>query len=579
MNNYAKRLILIIFLLLSVSPLAARDNKKRVALVIGNSSYRTTLYLKKPVRDALNVKLALTDLGFDVVFGIDQTKEQIEQLIRLYGEKLKGRNVVSFFYYSGVGFHSAGDDYLAPVDVDMKTEAEAVKTSVLLKTVFQENFAHESKSNIVLLDPVIRQPPGWFYATKDLPANRNGFTINPAPANTVVLLSSGLEKTVFEKCDNYTNFVVEALLKRLAGPKTELKKLLDLVGKDVEIDSEGNQKTFVVGYLKKSIYLNNGKKIIKIPDPDSLIYLVDKFRTQLKCNCGERNNAVLTGKKIIEKYAADQENKSVVEAVQKRIRAIEKEDPVCRDNSAYDRAYKTKNWPELFSVGRRIIEREGEKGIGFDVLLDLVSVGFNRMEIDKNYKFQNETLDYAQQGLKLLDAGVKTNRFGVFEPFLASDSARCWLNYTIGIIYERRLDRRLDGLQYYYRAMLYGPEKRDDPTILIKLGDYYVEQATKLIEANRKRDAGDQKADLDYRTGLAYADRGLDAFGRGLRAMRKKNAPPKTIEQFNSKLQSIYRLRFNLSADANFEEVLQYVDKLIAGPLPDPGAKVEPAVK
>src|SRR5215475_9360736 len=60
---------------------------RRTALVIGNSNYEQGP-LRNPVNDARAVGNILKDLGFDVTLLFDQNLRQMEESIRIFGQKI-----------------------------------------------------------------------------------------------------------------------------------------------------------------------------------------------------------------------------------------------------------------------------------------------------------------------------------------------------------------------------------------------------------------------------------------------------------------------------------------------------------
>jgi hypothetical protein len=56
--------------------------ERRIALVIGNGAYQYAPRLTNPVNDARDMAAALKELGFEVIYGEDQTGEQMKRLIR-----------------------------------------------------------------------------------------------------------------------------------------------------------------------------------------------------------------------------------------------------------------------------------------------------------------------------------------------------------------------------------------------------------------------------------------------------------------------------------------------------------------
>ncbi len=69
---------------------SAANADKRVALVLGNSDYRSAPSLKNPSNDAEDVAAALTRIGFDVVHGVNLDYALMREQVRIFAEKLVG---------------------------------------------------------------------------------------------------------------------------------------------------------------------------------------------------------------------------------------------------------------------------------------------------------------------------------------------------------------------------------------------------------------------------------------------------------------------------------------------------------
>jgi hypothetical protein len=67
----------------------AASAEKRVALVIGNSSYTNTPPLRTPANDAADIASALDRLGFDVVRGFDLDYIGMREKVKLFSERLE----------------------------------------------------------------------------------------------------------------------------------------------------------------------------------------------------------------------------------------------------------------------------------------------------------------------------------------------------------------------------------------------------------------------------------------------------------------------------------------------------------
>lgn len=92
--------------------------EKRVALVIGNSSYDSAPHLKNPHNDALAVGAKFEDLGFEVVLGQDLTYDALRDTIRAFAKTARGADLTAF-YYAGHGISVDGSNYVVPVDATL----------------------------------------------------------------------------------------------------------------------------------------------------------------------------------------------------------------------------------------------------------------------------------------------------------------------------------------------------------------------------------------------------------------------------------------------------------------------------
>ena len=100
---------------------ASPTTAKRVALVLGNSSYTSVSPLQNPRNDAEDMAAALNGLGFTVFSGTDMTARQMEQALRDFAGELTGAEAALVFY-AGHGVEVDGENYLLPVDLDRNTQ-------------------------------------------------------------------------------------------------------------------------------------------------------------------------------------------------------------------------------------------------------------------------------------------------------------------------------------------------------------------------------------------------------------------------------------------------------------------------
>ncbi|CAM3760005.1 type VI secretion system lipoprotein TssJ [Polaromonas hydrogenivorans] len=97
--------------------------QRRVALVIGNGRY-PEIPLNNPEHDARLVAQTLRSLGFEVGEYLNLNARDFKRVLREFARRLDDDQVASVFYYAGHGVQIGGRNYLLPVDIALRDEAE-----------------------------------------------------------------------------------------------------------------------------------------------------------------------------------------------------------------------------------------------------------------------------------------------------------------------------------------------------------------------------------------------------------------------------------------------------------------------
>jgi uncharacterized caspase-like protein len=108
---------------------------KRVALVIGNSSYRNAPKLTNPENDAAAISLLLKRSGFEIV----ETRQNLSatdmrRSMREFSETTKDADIAVVFY-AGHGIEVGGTNYLIPVDAALRKDIDVDDEAVSLDRV------------------------------------------------------------------------------------------------------------------------------------------------------------------------------------------------------------------------------------------------------------------------------------------------------------------------------------------------------------------------------------------------------------------------------------------------------------
>src|SRR4051794_8219517 len=109
-------------MLLGAAPASAEN---RLALVIGQSAYRSVPALPNPANDARAVTQMLTDSGFEVSSAGDLSQTQLRKKVSEFAGKIaaRGADTVALVFYAGHGLQIDGENFLVPVDIDPRRES------------------------------------------------------------------------------------------------------------------------------------------------------------------------------------------------------------------------------------------------------------------------------------------------------------------------------------------------------------------------------------------------------------------------------------------------------------------------
>lgn len=138
----------------------AAHAETRLALVIGESAYRAVPSLPNPANDARAMSKLLTESGFTVTTAADLSQKELNQKVSDFTAEIAGHgpDTVALVFYAGHGIQIDGENYLVPVDVDPKREADIPLQAVRLNDVLNTLNSVPTRSRILLLDACRNNP-------------------------------------------------------------------------------------------------------------------------------------------------------------------------------------------------------------------------------------------------------------------------------------------------------------------------------------------------------------------------------------------------------------------------------------
>ena len=134
--------------------------ESRLALVIGQSAYKSVPALPNPINDAKAVSQMLTESGFEVSTASDLSQSQIRDALSEFAGKVasKGGDSIALVFYAGHGVQIDGENFLVPVDIDPKRESDIPIQAVRLNDVLNTLTSAPSKMRILMLDACRNNP-------------------------------------------------------------------------------------------------------------------------------------------------------------------------------------------------------------------------------------------------------------------------------------------------------------------------------------------------------------------------------------------------------------------------------------
>ena len=165
----------------------ALDNRRRLALVIGNDNYSSLPVLSNAVNDAKSMGDALRQANFEVLYYKNLNKRGMEDALSNFAQKL-GRDDVGMFYFAGHGVQTNSQNFLIPVAENVKKSADAQFEGIDVNRVMTYLQGSNNSLNIVVLDACRSSLP-------ERGGKSRGLTVTEAPQGTIVAYSTAPGKS------------------------------------------------------------------------------------------------------------------------------------------------------------------------------------------------------------------------------------------------------------------------------------------------------------------------------------------------------------------------------------------------
>jgi uncharacterized caspase-like protein len=235
---------------------------KRVALVIGNSSYQNVAALANPANDAGAIAEMFRKASFDVAESRRDLKYMdMRRALRDFADKARGADI-AVIYFAGHGLEVDGTNYVVPVDAVLERDADVDDEAIGLNRIL---LAAEpaTKLRLVILD-ACRDNPFAKKMKRTIASRSLGRGLIGVEANrpNTFIAFAAKEGSTAADGDGRNSPFSRALLKHLTRPGLDIRKAFGYVRDDV-MSATGNQQE---PYTTNSL---GGDDVALVPAPAS----------------------------------------------------------------------------------------------------------------------------------------------------------------------------------------------------------------------------------------------------------------------------------------------------------------------
>jgi uncharacterized caspase-like protein len=242
--------------ILATSDAARAD--RRIAFVVGNGTYKNVTPLPNPPIDAKSIAGVFRNAGFEVVEGINLTRDAMTQRLLEFGKKSQGADIAVFFY-AGHGIAVDGTNYLLPVDADIKSEMDVKLGNAINVDLTLDQTMNDAKVKLVFLDACRDNP---FAAKIKANATTRSVSVGSGLAEmksgegTLIAFATGPGQTALDGQEGTNSPFTRALMANITQPGVEIQQAMTQVRAQVNEETHKGQLPWGHTNLIGAVYLN-----------------------------------------------------------------------------------------------------------------------------------------------------------------------------------------------------------------------------------------------------------------------------------------------------------------------------------
>lgn len=245
---------------------AASPDPSRLALVIGNSTYRDAP-LVNPVNDARAVAGLLGQAGFTVSSQLNVQRVAMMAAIEKFAVDVrKSETKLVMFYYAGHGAQLDWRNYLLPVDAVADSSSQLRQSCIDLNELIGQLGKSKDKTFVIMLDACRNNPFGSSYQPE-----QKGLSQFDAPVGSLLAYATSPGNVASDGAGQ-NGLYTENLVRELSVRGTRIEDALKRVRLNVRLASRGAQIPWETTSLEDDVFIfNDGKKKLSEEEQEQLL--------------------------------------------------------------------------------------------------------------------------------------------------------------------------------------------------------------------------------------------------------------------------------------------------------------------
>ena len=223
----------------------APDNRRRLALVIGNDNYSSLPNLSNAVNDSKAMSDALKQVNFEVYYYKNLSKRGMEEALHNFAKKLT-KDDVGMFYFAGHGIQADNRNFLIPVGENVKKPSDVQFEGLDVNRVMASLQDSRNALNIVVLDAC--------RSSLDVRGGlTRGLVVTEAPQSSIVAYATSPGKTASDGDGGNSPFT-KNLIRVMQRKGLKIEDVFKEVRVAVSRETNGEQVPQEVSQLVSDFY-------------------------------------------------------------------------------------------------------------------------------------------------------------------------------------------------------------------------------------------------------------------------------------------------------------------------------------